>query len=76
MKDRSKYWPQLVDILDSEFPKGEVKERGRAICMLAKIEMLLREEEKSPFEKSTPEELWECFCGNMINYTEHCNHLK
>jgi hypothetical protein len=38
---RSKYWSTMVDILDSQFPKGKCKERGQALVMLAYIEMLL-----------------------------------
>jgi len=44
MKDkneRSKYWLEMVDILDRRFPKGECKERGEALVMLTYIEMLL-----------------------------------
>ena len=44
---RSRYWNQLVDILDKNFPKGEVKERGRAICMIAEIEIMFEREEVS-----------------------------
>lgn len=40
-KERSKYWDTLVDILEGQFPKGECEERGRAIVMLAHIEMML-----------------------------------
>lgn len=40
-KKRSKYWDTMVDILDGEFPKGECKERGRAMVMLSYIEMML-----------------------------------
>lgn len=43
MKDeRSKYWDTLVAILDKQFPKGECKERGRALVMLAHTDMMLR----------------------------------
>ena len=38
---RSKYWNIMVDILDGQFPKGECKERGEALVMLAYIEMML-----------------------------------
>ena len=38
---RSKYWDTMVDILDQTFPKGECKERGEALVMLAYIEMML-----------------------------------
>ena len=31
----------MVDILDAQFPKGECKERGRALVVLAYIEMML-----------------------------------
>lgn len=40
--NRSKYWSAMCNILDNFFPKGQCKERGKAICMLAYIEMLLR----------------------------------
>lgn len=39
--ERSKYWPTMCDILDRHFPKGECQERGKAICMLAYLEMML-----------------------------------
>ena len=32
----------MVDILDGEFPKGECKERGRALVMISYIEMMLQ----------------------------------
>ena len=38
---RSKYWNTMVDILDSQFPKHECKERGRALVMLSYIEIML-----------------------------------
>ena len=41
-KDRSIYWDTMVNILDGEFPKGECKERGRAMVMLSYIEMMLQ----------------------------------
>lgn len=40
--DRSKYWNTMVDILEGQFPKGECKERGRALVMLTYIEMMLQ----------------------------------
>jgi len=40
--ERSKHWLTMVDILEGEFPKGECKERGSAIVMLAYIDMMLR----------------------------------
>lgn len=39
---RSKYWNDMVDIIDECFPKGKCKERSEALVMLAKIEMLLQ----------------------------------
>ena len=39
--EKSKYWKTMVDILEGQFPKGECKERGRAIVMLAYIELML-----------------------------------
>lgn len=38
---RSQYWDTMVDILDGAFPKGECKERGRALVMISYIEMML-----------------------------------
>lgn len=38
---RSKYWNTMVDILDGQFEKGKCQERGKAIVMLAYIEMML-----------------------------------
>ena len=40
-EDRSEYWATMVDILDGQFPKGECKERGRALVMLAYLNMML-----------------------------------
>lgn len=42
----SKYWSQLTELLEEHFPKGECKERGRAIVMLAFIDMALNDCEK------------------------------
>lgn len=42
----SKYWDKMVDILEENFPKGECRERGKALVMLSYIEMMLREDEK------------------------------
>lgn len=39
--ERSKYWNDMCEILDNQFPKGKNKERGAALVMLAYIEMLL-----------------------------------
>lgn len=41
MSRRSKHWNTMVDILDGQFPKGECRERRRALVMLAYIEMML-----------------------------------
>ena len=38
---RSKWWLTMCDILEEQFPKGECKERGQALVMLAYIEMML-----------------------------------
>lgn len=38
---RSEHWNTMVNILDGQFPKGMCKERGRALVMLAYIEMML-----------------------------------
>jgi len=56
LKDkRNKYWNTMVDILDGQFPKGECKERGKALVMLAYIEMMLNgwkfDENGNPIKK-------------------------
>ena len=43
---KSKYWNELVDVLEKEFPKGRCKERGHALVLLAYAEMYLQEAEK------------------------------
>ena len=56
---RSKYWNELVDILDSQFPKGECKERGHALVLLAYAEIAIREalkEQKEEILKALPKE--------------------
>jgi hypothetical protein len=40
--NRSKYWGVLVDIVDAQFPKGECMERGRALMVIAYVELMLR----------------------------------
>lgn len=42
MFGRTKYWDTMVNILDKQFPKGQAKERGAALVMLAHIEMMLQ----------------------------------
>ena len=42
----SKWWHAMVEILEKNFPKGECKERGAALCMLAMIEFLLNHGEE------------------------------
>lgn len=61
-EERSKYYNTMVDILDEQFPKGECKERGKAIVMLAYIEMMLNKKE------SKPKELSKC-CKALIKKT-------
>ena len=39
---RSKYWNTMVDILDGIYPKGECKDRGKALVFLSYIEMMLQ----------------------------------
>lgn len=57
MVKRSKYWNTMVDILDGQFPKGECKERGRALVMLAYIEMMFHgvkfDEDGQPIRKDS-----------------------
>lgn len=40
-RNRSKYWPTLVNIIDGQFPKGTTTCRGRALVALAYIELML-----------------------------------
>lgn len=41
-RERTKYFDAMVAILEREFPKGKCLERGRALCMLSYIELLLQ----------------------------------
>jgi len=54
MPNRSKYWDTMVEILDKQFPKGECKERGKALVMLSYIEMMLQGVE---FEDGKPKNM-------------------
>lgn len=42
LKEHGGYWSTMVEILERQFPKGECKERGRALIMLSYIEMMLQ----------------------------------
>lgn len=53
--EHSKHWKTFVDILDGQFPKGKVKERGNALVFLAYIDMALRGYEFD--ENGKPKEL-------------------
>lgn len=54
---RSEHWDTMVDILDGQFPKGQCKERGRALVMLAYFELMYQgvkfDEEGQPILKKT-----------------------
>jgi len=52
---RSKYWNELVEVLEQEFPKGECKERGGALVLLSYAEMALQKQ-KAELEKAVREE--------------------
>lgn len=39
---RSKYWNDMVEVLEEFFPKGKCKERGQALVMLAYIELIVK----------------------------------
>jgi hypothetical protein len=41
-KQRSKYWDTMVDILDGLYPKGESRDRGKALVFLSYVEMMLQ----------------------------------
>jgi len=40
--EKSKYWDTMVNILDGLYPKGECKDRGKALIFLSYIEMMLK----------------------------------
>jgi len=42
---RSQYWETLLDFLDTLFPKGESKERGQALMLIAYIDLMLQGKE-------------------------------
>ena len=44
VEERSKYWNELVDILEREFPKHKCQERGQALVLLAYAEMALKKQ--------------------------------
>jgi hypothetical protein len=46
IEKRSKYWLDMVEILDKHFPKGRCRERGNALVMLAYLELLLLKDNK------------------------------
>lgn len=41
-KYRSKYWNDMVEVLEHMFPKGMCKERGQALVMLGYIELIVQ----------------------------------
>ena len=41
---RSKYWNELVEIWEQEFPKGECRERGGALVLLSYAEIALQKQ--------------------------------
>lgn len=45
---RSKYWPAIIALLDTHFPKGKAKERGAAMVLIAEIERMLQKEDYPP----------------------------
>ena len=53
---KSKYWDTMVNILETQFPKGKSKERGKALVLIAYIEMMLNgtkfDENGTPKNKS------------------------
>ena len=55
-KERSSLWDKFIDIIDEQFPKNECKERGKALVMLAYMDM-----EVSKFEQKHQEELAEAY---------------
>lgn len=57
---KSKYWNQIVEIIDTRFPKGKCKERGAALVALVEIETLLY---------NTPTELSVCCNSEKKEYT-------
>jgi hypothetical protein len=43
---RSRWWNDMVEILESRFPKGRCKERGMALILLIEAEKRFREAER------------------------------
>ena len=43
---KSKYWQELCEVLEREFPKKQCKERGQALVLLAYCEMALEKQAK------------------------------
>jgi len=68
---RSKYWNELVEVLEQEFPKGECKERGGALVLLSYAEMALQKQ-KTELEKAAREEILEEYTNWLCkhNYTD------
>ncbi len=66
---RSKYWLELCEILEREFPKGKCKERGHALVLLAYAEMALRkaEEEKHLAKQCLNVKGFNCANKNCLN---------
>ena len=48
---RSRYWNDMVEVLEREFPKGKCKERGHALVLIAFCEMMMQRMEKIIKEK-------------------------
>lgn len=63
---KSKYFDTMVDILEGQFPKRECKERGRALVMLAYIEMMLNGTKFNEEGVPLAEEVREEKCGLSV----------
>lgn len=44
--ERSKYYSELCEVLDKEFPKHQCKERGHALVLLAYAEIALHKQKE------------------------------
>ena len=71
---RSKYWNELVEVLEQEFPKGECKERGGALVLLSYAEMALQKQkaelEKAVREEERNKEKW------LISFVEYATYVE
>ena len=68
---RSKWWLELCEVLEQEFPKGECKERGGALVLLSYAEIVLQKQ-KAELEQAGKVAIKEVIekIIKMFNHTE------